>query len=78
VCLAAEAVKKALVFVDRERGRLLVVEGTEGDVLATPLDETDAAADHVGERYARAQLVKESRREGHCATVILAKCPRGL
>ena len=62
---AAEAVEEALVLVDREGGRLLVVERAEAGMLAPAPHQLHPAGDHAGERDAAAQLVQELRRERH-------------
>jgi hypothetical protein len=41
------------------------MERTEADIFAAALDEAHVTADHLGERYPRAQLVEESGRKSH-------------
>ena len=66
--VAAEAVEEALLVVDREGRRLLVVERAEAGVLrARPAFQRDLAADDLGQAEARAQFVEEARGEGHGA-----------
>jgi hypothetical protein len=45
--VAAEAVVETFVGIDRERRRLLVVEGAQAFVFAPPLPETDVLAHHL-------------------------------
>lgn len=43
---AAETVEKALAVIDGEASALLVVEGTQPDMLAAPFLQRNRAADH--------------------------------
>ena len=56
---AAEAVIELLARADREGGRLLVVEGAAGHVVAPGLLQRDARSDHVDDIDPREQLVDE-------------------
>ena len=57
--------EEALLVVDGERGRLLLVEGRQPDELAALLAQLHAAADHFRHRKAGAQLIEELGREAH-------------
>ena len=70
---AAEAVKEALLVVDREGRRLLVMERAEASILRPRAAlQHDLAPDDVGHAEARAQFVEEARREGHRSKMALA------
>jgi hypothetical protein len=74
---AAEAVIEALLVVDREGRRLLVVERAEAGIFRPrPPLERDLAADDVAQTHARAQLVEEARGEGHGRSVDAAPLSR--
>ena len=62
---AAEAVEEALLVVDVEAGRLLVVERARRLELAPRPDQPHALADHVGQGQPCPQLFKELRRKRH-------------
>src|SRR5689334_22206245 len=65
VLAGREVVIEALLIVDEERGRALLVEGREALPLAARLLELDAPTDDLRHREAGAQLVEELRRESH-------------
>ncbi len=70
---AAEAVIEALLVVDREARRLLVVERAEaGELRARAPLQRDLAADDVAETQSGSQLVEEARGEGHALKMTLA------
>ena len=56
---AAEAVEEALLVVDVEAGRLLVVERARRFEFPPGPDQPHALADHVGQWQPRTQLFKE-------------------
>ena len=62
---AAEAVVEALLVVDREAGRLLVMKRATGLELMPCLDEPRRPRNHAGERDAAAQFIKPLGGEGH-------------
>ena len=62
---AAEAMVEALVVVDGEAGRLLVVERAAGLPLAPGADQLHRRRDHGGKDRSSAKLVEEGGREGH-------------
>ena len=61
----SEAMEEALLVVDVEGGRLLIVEGARGLVLAPGADQAQALAHHVRQGQTSAQLLQELGREGH-------------
>src|SRR5205085_6035133 len=62
---AAEAMVEALVVVDGEAWRFLVVERAAGFPFATGAGQLDRWRDHGAERRACAQLVEEGGGESH-------------
>jgi len=58
---AAEAMVEALIVVDREAGRLLVVEGAAGLPLAACADELHRRRDDRAEHGPSAQFVEPLR-----------------
>ena len=60
--------KKALLLVNGEGGRLLLVEGAEADHFAPAPQQPHALADHAFQRNARANLVQKTRWERHPLT----------
>jgi len=67
---AAEAVEEALLVVDREARRLLLVERTAGLELALGAAlQRHPLADHVGHLEAGAQLFEEAGRKGHAGVL---------
>ena len=72
VLAGGEIVEEALLVVDRERGRLLLVEGRQADEFAALLAQLHAPADHLRYRKAGAQLIEELRREAHASWRVLA------
>ena len=65
VLAGGEIVEEAFLIVDRERGRLLLVEGRQPDELAALLAQLHAAANHLRHWQAGAQLIEELGREAH-------------
>ena len=55
---AAEAVVEAFFVVDREAGRLLIMERTAGLVLAPRLSNLYGSSDQRRKRRSRTQLIK--------------------
>ena len=70
---AAEAVEEALVVVDGEGRRLLVMERAQAGMLAALADQAHAPADHFGTGEARAKLVKEAWGKGQVCTLSTAE-----
>ena len=64
---AAEAMVEALVLVDRERRRLLVVKWAQAKLLAPALDQPHPPADQLGKPGARPYIVEKRRRDRHYA-----------
>ena len=62
---AAEAMVKALFVVDREAGRLFVMERAAGLILAAGAGDLHRPPDQGRQRDARAQFVQPLRGEGH-------------
>ena len=62
---AAEAMEKALLFVDGEAGRFLVMERAQSGILAALAHQAHAPADHPGERHPGADFIEECGRKGH-------------
>src|SRR5690606_33407264 len=62
---AAEAMVETLLVVDREAGRLLVMERTTRLPFAPGLLQLGRAHDHAGQRDTRAQFVEPLGRKGH-------------
>ena len=63
---AAEAVEEALLVVDREARRLLLVERTAGlELTLGAALQRNPLAEHVGHLEAGAQLFEEAGRKGH-------------
>src|SRR3546814_2178423 len=62
---APEAMIEALFIVDREAGRLFIMEGAAGLILAPGAGDLHGAADKGREGDARAQFVEPLRGEGH-------------
>ena len=70
---AAEAMVEALLVVDREAGRLLVVERAAGLPLAARADELHRRRDDRGQHGPGAKLVEPGGVEGHRRTDFLAR-----
>src|SRR3546814_320633 len=62
---AAETMVETLFVVDREAGRLFVMEGAAGLILAAGARDLHGAADEGRQRDARAEFVEPLRGEGH-------------
>ena len=58
----AEAVVKALLVIDREAGRFLVMERAAGLILAARFLDFDSFADERRQRCPCSQLIKKLRR----------------
>ena len=67
---AAEAMVEMLVVVDREAGRLLVMERAAGLIFAAGADQLDRRGDDRGERGAAAQFVEPGGGEGHRSSLL--------
>jgi len=66
---AAEAVVKALVVVDREARRFLVVERAASLPLSSGSHQLHRRGDDRRQHGSSAKLVQEGGREGHCRKV---------
>ena len=69
------AIVKAFAVIDMKAGGLFLMEGAGGPHIAFGLIgfaiiPHDLATDHLGQRNTIAQLVKESRGQAHCASII--------
>src|SRR3546814_3516889 len=74
---AAETMVEALFVVDREAGRLFVMEGAAGLILAAGAGDLHGAADEGRQGDARAEFVEPLRGEGHSDPLPLAGGVRG-
>ena len=74
---AAEAVIETLGVGDREGRGLLLMEGTQPDILAAAALQADAGSYDLGQQYARPDLFQEFRGEQHLGLLNRAVSGRG-